>query len=73
MYVCIFINRYHTTQSAPERPVFRGPETDVLNELGKDKLKIIRVQMIRADIQHNDSFRKTYVVEDSSGNRSTGR
>lgn len=62
------------SQSAPEKPVFRGPETDVLHDLGNDKLKIIRVQMIRADIQQNDSFRKAYVVEDSvAGNRSKGR
>jgi len=61
------------SQSAPEKPVFRGPETDVLHDLGNDKLKIIRVQMIRADIQ-NDSFRKAYVVEDPvTGNRSKGR
>ncbi|XP_060873479.1 serine/arginine repetitive matrix protein 1-like isoform X4 [Metopolophium dirhodum] len=64
-------DRYHMSQSAPEKPVFRGPETDVLHDLGNDKLKIIRVQMIRADIQQNDSFRKAYVVEDSvAGNRS---
>ncbi|XP_060848905.1 serine/arginine repetitive matrix protein 1-like isoform X3 [Rhopalosiphum padi] len=62
---------YHMSQSAPEKPVFRGPETDVLHDLGNDKLKIIRVQMIRADIQQNDSFRKAYVVEDSvAGSRS---
>jgi len=63
------------SQSAPEKPVFRGPDTDVLDDLGNNKLKIIRVQMIRADIQQNDSsFRKAYVVEDPvAGNRSKGR
>ncbi|CAH1736921.1 unnamed protein product [Aphis gossypii] len=61
---------YHTSQSV-EKPTFRGPETDVLHDLGNDKLKTIRVQMIRADIQQNESFRKTYLVEDPiAGNRS---
>ncbi|KAF0766245.1 serine/arginine repetitive matrix protein 1-like isoform X1, partial [Aphis craccivora] len=66
-------DRYHTSQSV-EKPTFRGPETDVLHDLGNDKLKTIRVQMIRADIQQNESFRKTYLVEDPvAGNRSKGR
>lgn len=56
-------DRYHMSQSAPEKPMFRGPETDVLHDLEKDKLKNIRVQMIRADVQ-NDSFRKAYVIEE---------
>lgn len=67
------VNRYHMSQSAPEKPMFRGPETDVLHELEKDKLKNIRVQMIRADIQQNDCFRKAYVVEEPlTANRSKG-
>jgi len=62
------------SQSAPEKPVFRGPETDVLHDLGNDKLKTIRVQMTRTDLKQNDSFRKAYIVEDSvAGNRSKGR
>jgi len=61
------------SQSAPEKPMFRGPETDVLHDLGNDKLKTIRVQMIRGDIQQNDSFRKAYIVEDPVAARSKGR
>lgn len=67
------VNRYHIPQSTPEKPMFRGPETDVLHELEKDKLKNIRVQMIRADVQQNDSFRKAYVIEEPVANRSKGR
>lgn len=59
-------------QCALEKPMFRGPETDVLRELVKDKLKNIKIQMIRADVQQNDSFRQAYVVEDSVTNRSKG-
>lgn len=45
-----------------------------MHDLGNDKLKTIRVQMIRADIQQNESFRKTYLVEDPvAGNRSKGK
>ncbi|VVC30025.1 Hypothetical protein CINCED_3A010267 [Cinara cedri] len=62
----------YMSQSAPEKPMFRGPETDVLRDLVKDKLKNIRVQMIRADVQQNDSFRQAYVVDDSVANRSKG-
>jgi len=53
--------------------MFRGPETDVLHDLEKDKLKNIRVQMIRADVQQNESFRKAYVIEEPVINRSKGR
>lgn len=52
--------------------MFRGPETDLLHDLEKDKLKTIRVQMIRADVQQNESFRKSFVVEESNS-RSKGR
>ncbi|XP_050525669.1 serine/arginine repetitive matrix protein 1-like isoform X2 [Daktulosphaira vitifoliae] len=58
------IDRYHLSQNVPEKPIFRGPETDVLHDLEKDKLKSIRIQMIRADVQQTDSYRKAYVVED---------
>jgi len=66
------------SQSASEKPVFRlfrGPETDVLNELGNDKLKIIRVQILSpSENQQNYSSRRAYIVEDSvAGNRSKGR
>lgn len=70
----LLINRYHISHNVPEKPIFRGPETDVLRELKKDQLKNIRVQMIRADVQQNDSCRKSYVVEDQLfGNKSKGR
>lgn len=60
------------SQCAPEKPVFRGPETDVLLELEQDKLKNIKIQMLRADVQ-NESFRKAYVVQESVANRSKGK
>lgn len=60
------------SQSALEKPVFRGPETDVLLELEQDKLKNIKIQMLRADVQ-NESFRKAYVFQESLANRSKGR
>lgn len=68
----MLVIRYHMSQSAPEKPMFRGPETDVLHDLEKDKLKNIRVQMIRADVQQNESFRKAFVIEDPVTNRSKG-
>ncbi|KAL5236230.1 hypothetical protein ACI65C_003640 [Semiaphis heraclei] len=66
------VARYHMSQSASEKPVFRGPETDVLNELGNAKLKIIKVRMLSpSENQPNDSFRIAYIVEDSvADNRS---
>ncbi|XP_025415311.1 pollen-specific leucine-rich repeat extensin-like protein 1 isoform X2 [Sipha flava] len=65
-------DRYQMSQCATDKPRFRGPETDVLHDLEKDKLKNIRVQMIRADVQQNDSFRKAYVIEESAASRSKG-
>ncbi|XP_050440486.1 serine/arginine repetitive matrix protein 1-like [Adelges cooleyi] len=58
-------SRHHVT-SVPEKPMFRGPETDVLHDLVKDKLKIIRVQMIRADVPQSDTYHKSYTIEDDA-------
>lgn len=69
----LMVLRYQMSQCATDKPRFRGPETDVLHDLEKDKLKNIRVQMIRADVQQNDSFRKAYVIEESAASRSKGR
>lgn len=56
-------------ESVNSKPTFRGPETDILQDLENNKLKTLCVQMIRSDLQQNKTIRKSYVLEESNSRK----
>lgn len=67
------------SQVAPKKPVFKGPELNVLNNIVNKKCNNIQVVMIQTDNEKHDSFlsrstvQKAITKNTGTGNKSNGR